>query len=104
MAKIHWIVYIVVGLFVSIMSWRLGYEKLFIFFYAGIIFVLAGIIKAVIDAKRKKKNEALSKIFKADAKEKPSQPLRYCLKCGDMVRAIEGKCPKCGTVVVVHGM
>ena len=59
MARIHWSVYIIIGTFVSVVSRIIDYDKLIFFFYVGIIFILAGIIKLVFNIKKEDKSKGI---------------------------------------------
>ena len=48
MAKIHGLVYIIVGLFVGIASYKINYQNLYIFFYLGMFFIALGVAKILI--------------------------------------------------------
>lgn len=92
MPKIHGLIYIAVGLFVSILSWRLDYNKLTFFFYAGLVFVLVGVIKLLLDLAKRK----------AGAKEKAHHRLhqiKYCPKCGNATKLHDRFCSRCGAMV-----
>ena len=93
MPKIHGLVYVFVGLFVSVLSWRLNYQKLIFFFYAGLIFVFAGIVKLTINFVKSKKNKTQNMHHKI---QRQSQRLKYCSKCGNVVRIQDRFCSKCG--------
>ncbi len=99
MAKIHWIIYIVIGLFVSILSWRLNYEKLIFFFYVGLFFILVGIIKLLISLINRKtsKKEIVHKVQHQTPKN--YQRFKHCRRCGNIVRISDSFCSKCGTRV-----
>ena len=53
----------------------------------------------------RKKNDSSKKdtneVIRQEPQQKPALLLRYCVKCGEMVRAIDTLCPKCGTKVVI---
>jgi len=53
MTKIHGIAYILVGAIVSFVSWKINFNNLIIFFYAGIAFGVIGLFKIFIDLARK---------------------------------------------------
>ena len=91
MAKIHWSVYIIVGLFVSIFSWRLDYVKLVFFFYAGLFFIFVGILKLVFNFIKNK----MSKEEKVQHKS-VQQHIKYCHNCGTALRHQAKFCTRCG--------
>ena len=89
--KINGLVYIIVGVFVAIASWRINFGKLLLFFYVGLLFVLIGIVKLSLG----KRNEA-----KAAVHHKPQQHqarFRYCPRCANILRPHDKFCSVCGT-------
>ncbi|MBI2657185.1 zinc-ribbon domain-containing protein [Candidatus Woesearchaeota archaeon] len=90
MAKIHWLAYIFVGLFVSIFSWRFDYEKFIFFFYAGWAFVFAGIVKLIF-------NFVKNKAGKKEAANKMHRSHKYCPSCGAAIHLHARFCTRCGT-------
>jgi len=88
-AKIHGLVYIIVGLFVAAASWEINFGKLLLFFYAGLAFILIGIIKLILG----KRNEA-----KAAVHHKPQHQarFRYCPRCANILRPHDRFCSVCG--------
>ena len=93
MAKIHGLLYVIVGLFVSIMSWKLDYQKLIFFFYAGLIFILFGVIKLIFNLVKNKANKSEEIHFKS---QHQTQRFKYCAKCGSPSRLQDKFCRKCG--------
>ena len=73
MAKVHGIVYITLGLFISIASWRIDKEKLIIFFYVGLFFVLIGAFKLVLNFIKNKANKQEKIQTKAQHEHHPAQ-------------------------------
>ncbi|MBS3104867.1 zinc ribbon domain-containing protein [Candidatus Woesearchaeota archaeon] len=94
MAKIHGLVYILVGLFVSIFSWRLNYEKLIFFFYAGWIFVFIGVVKLIFNLIKTKMNKK-EKIHHKSVQ----QHVKFCHNCGIALRQQAKFCARCGARV-----
>ena len=90
MAKVHGIVYIAVGIFVSIMSWKLNYEKLVFFFYAGLIFVFVGIAKLAFSLVKNKTSK------KENLRHRMHGNIKYCHNCGTALRLHHKFCVKCG--------
>ena len=95
MAKIHGLVYILVGLFVSISSWRLNYEKLIFFFYSGLFFIFIGILKLIFNLIKNK----TGKKEKIHAKSVQHQTHKYCHNCGTALRHQARFCTRCGARV-----
>lgn len=96
MAKIHGLVYILVGLLVSILSYRLNYEKLIFFFYAGLFFILVGISKLIfwfIKKQEKVQHQA------ANQARYQAHHYKRCHKCGSAVVFNGRFCSKCGAAV-----
>ena len=87
--KIHGLVYILVGLFVSFASWMVNFGKLLLFFYAGLLFILVGIVKLSLG----KRDEA-----KHAAHHKPQHQakFRYCPRCANILRPHDRFCSVCG--------
>lgn len=97
MAKIHWSIYILVGLFISILSWRLNYEKLIFFFYAGLIFIFIGIVKFIFGLL--KKRVAKEETMLHHKIQHQTQNVKYCHQCGSALRLHHRFCIRCGARV-----
>jgi ribosomal protein L32 len=103
MAKIHGIVYILIGAFVSIMSWRLNQEKLLFFYYAGYFFIFVGVLKLIFNLIKNKAEKPKTHISASHAAQhrpvvKPHtmQQIKYCHNCGTPLRLHHKFCIKCG--------
>ncbi len=97
MPKIHGLIYIAVGMLVSIMSYKLNYEKLILFFYIGLIFIFVGVVKLIfglIKNKASKKETAHHKI-----QQPQTHNIKYCHNCGTALRLHHRFCIKCGAKV-----
>lgn len=92
MAKIHGLVYVVVGLFVSVFSWKLNYEKLVFFFYIGLVFIVIGITKMILGLAKKRTDKTEKGHYKDNQKQR-----KYCPKCGNGLNAGDIFCSRCGT-------
>lgn len=102
MAKIHWAVYVIVGLFVSILSWKLDYQRFVVFFYAGLVFVFVGIAKLIFDLikNRADKTQSVHKArHRALSQLHHARHLKYCPKCGNVARVHDRFCSRCGAMV-----
>ena len=89
MAKIHWSVYVIVGLFVSVFSYKLNYEKLIFFFYIGLVFIVIGFTRMVLGwGKKGKEDDKHGKVR--------HQQVKYCPKCGNMLKLHDKFCTRCG--------
>ena len=92
MAKIHWIVYVLIGLFVAISSYLIDYKKLVFFFFTGWVFVCVGIAKSAINA-GENKNE------KMQMPHQRAHQYKHCPKCRNILRINDRFCGKCGASV-----
>ena len=91
MPKIHGILYITTGLFVSAVSWKLNYEKLVFFFYSGLLFTIIGAVKLIFSfIKSKGKNER-----KIHQKTHGQMQHKYCPQCGAALRMEQRFCGRC---------
>lgn len=116
MAKIHGLVYILIGAFVSIMSWKLNREKLLFFFYVGWAFVAIGVVKIIFNlasgrGEKPKANiqQAAHHAVQHNVQHKPSptrpqhpaipQQIKYCHRCRTPLRLHNKFCSNCGARV-----
>ncbi|MBI2541569.1 hypothetical protein HYV80_02575 [Candidatus Woesearchaeota archaeon] len=101
MAKIHGFVYILVGAFISIMSWKLNREKLIFFYYAGFVFVFIGVVKLIFSWIKTKANEPKTHVQHKTLKNHPIAPqqVKYCNKCRNVVKITDKFCNRCGARV-----
>ena len=101
MAKLHGLVYIVIGFFVSSVSWKISYDKLFLFFYAGLLFILFGTGKLIFGSKTNKEEKQKTAAQKIQHKAvyqttHQMQQFKRCLKCGNAARINDNFCSRCG--------
>lgn len=98
MAKIHGLVYIVVGLFVSILSLKLNYQRFIVFFYAGLVFIVFGVIKLIFNLIKSKSNKTKDVHHKIEHKQqiRSQQHFRYCPKCRNIMKLHDRFCSRCG--------
>lgn len=104
MAKIHGLIYIIVGLFISILSWKLTYQKFILFFYIGLIFVLVGAIKIILNFLKNKSQNKLQSAhqkmpYQLQQKHLQAQKFRRCHKCGNIMKLNDRFCSRCGVGV-----
>ncbi|MBI2659896.1 zinc ribbon domain-containing protein [Candidatus Woesearchaeota archaeon] len=106
MAKIHGLVYILVGAFVSIMSWRLNQEKLLFFYYAGYFFIFVGVVKLLFNwiKNNAEKPKVSAQQESHHAVHKPSHTstahqIKYCHNCRTPLRLHNKFCSNCGARV-----
>ena len=95
MAKVHGLVYIAVGSFVSIASWKIDYERFIFFFFIGLAFVLIGFGKIIFSLIKKKKG-------KKNLHDKGHAQLHrptYCSSCGSALKPYAKFCANCGARV-----
>lgn len=57
MAKLHWIVFVIVGIIFTFGSWMINRERFVLFFYAGFVFLLIGAIKIIYSGKESDASE-----------------------------------------------
>ena len=91
MPKINGLVYIAVGLFVSIMSYKLNYQKLIFFFYIGLLFVFVGVVKLIFGLIKRNVNKKES----AQQKTQHQAKIKYCHRCGNAMRLDARFCTRC---------
>mgnify|MGYP001594133448 CR=1 FL=1 len=103
MAKVHWTVYILIGLFISIMSWKLNYEKFIFFFYAGWVFVLVGTVKLIFSWIKNRTSKELVRTkqpqttqYKTLHRQTPQSNIKFCHNCGAALRLQHRFCIRCG--------
>ena len=95
MKTIHWSVYFIIGLFVSVASYRLNFQKLISFFYIGTIFIVVGIVKLIFGTANKKEDKSQ----KIQTQKQHMQNFKRCSRCGNIVRINDRFCGKCGARV-----
>jgi len=88
MAKIHGLVYIAAGLLVSVLSYKLNYQKLIFFFYAGLVFIFVGISKLIFSWIK-------NKTPKKEAAQRHQPNVKYCHNCGAPLRLNARFCTRC---------
>lgn len=83
MTKLHWIVFVITGLILTFGSWMINRERFVLFFYAGFVFLLIGIVKFIY-----KKNKMPNK---------PTYPnIKHCPRCRAPLRLDASFCYNCG--------
>ncbi len=91
MAKIHAIVYLILGAVISYVSLRIG-STFTVFFYIGLVFLGVGIAKLLIGFLLKKKETKPEK-----QSIRVTQPLwAHCPRCRSQVRTSDFFCWRCG--------
>lgn len=104
MAKIHGFIYIVIGLFIVLASWKINLNALIFFFYVGWIFVLIGIIKLVLGFGKNRDTKSPQQKIQHRNLAQPHQSLQHqqkhhykrCHRCGNVMRLSDRFCSKCG--------
>ena len=100
MAKIHGFVYLLVGFIVSIASYKINYERFKIFFYIGLLFIVIGAAKLVINFITKKgENKAPENKINRISQNNLLRRYKYCPRCRNIVRANDRFCSRCGAGV-----
>ena len=98
MTKIHGIVYFIIGVFVTAASYKINYDKLYFFFYIGLLFIIFGVAKIVIGFinKEEKKQIPLNKLNQNQLNKIPKQQYKRCQTCGNAARITDNFCSRCG--------
>lgn len=119
MVKIHGLVYIAIGIFISVFSYKTNYDKLIFFFYLGFVFIFVGIVKIIIFLIRKSSEEQkvpehhkeIPKHHQANVHHQPGlhhqqssqthrpHQYKYCSNCRNVVRITDKFCNRCGARV-----
>jgi len=99
MAKIHGIVYLIIGIFVTFASYKINYDKLYFFFYIGLLFIIYGVAQIVIGFinKEEKKESVRQNQFR----QTPNQQYKRCPTCGNVSRAQDNFCARCGARLLI---
>ena len=92
MVKIHGIAYILIGIFISIVSYSINIKNLYIFFYGGMFFIAYGVAKIVIKFITGQKEQQ-----KPQSMQKTHQSYKKCHRCGNIAKLTDRFCSKCGT-------
>ena len=108
MAKIHGIVYIIIGGAVAFASWAMSFESLKFFFYVGCVFVIIGMFKLVFKGMSDKEDKKIQK-YKEQKQASANNQIRQqpqrqinmqykrCHTCGNVMYARANFCSVCGT-------
>ena len=93
MTKIHGVVYILVGLIITGFSWYMlpkapGFR---LFIYAGLLFLLVGILKTPFNLKERRERLGIEK-----PKAMPRARSNFCSRCGSRASAFSQFCQNCG--------
>jgi len=90
-------IFFIVGLFISIASYKLNYEKLLFFFYAGWVFVFIGILKLVFNLMKNMTTKKEAIHHKAVHHQQSNT--KFCHQCGASLSLHHKFCTKCGARV-----
>jgi len=94
MVKIHWSVYIILGVAVLFTSYRIDSQKFRLFIWLGYLFLAIGVMKLGIwYVRRKKESPVEMRDVNVYAQQKRG---RFCPGCGGGLRGSETFCPGCG--------
>ncbi len=99
MAKIHGFVYLIIGIFVSLVSYFSKNEALKLFIYIGFLFGFIGIVKLFISSLSKKKEKPIKqhpKTFHKQPIPKQNSYTKYCPHCRNIIRVSDNFCSRCG--------
>ena len=103
MAKIHGVVYLLMGLFVAIASLMIDYNGMILFFYVGLAFALFGAVKIVSGFAKKNDTDSRQHNFNAPKTQHTGQHhpaahhYKRCHKCQNVMRLHDRFCSRCGT-------
>ena len=104
MVKIHWSIYLILGIGVLWASYRIDSQKFKLFIWLGYLFLIVGIAKLGIwFVNRKKESPVERKNVRRDMYQREVQQrrapqqktIRYCSGCGNGLRGYENFCPMC---------
>ena len=102
MVKIHGIIYILIGIFISIVSYLIDAQDLYIFYYGGMFFIAFGVAKIVLRfIAGGKEGQKDAKINQQKMQAHPVQSYKKCRRCGNVARLTDRFCPRCGTKMYV---
>ena len=101
MAKIPGIIYLIIGIFVAVASYEISYNKLYFFFYIGLIFIVYGVARIVIEfinkGEEKKVNSPNMRRNQLNqVKQTLKQQYKRCPNCGNVARGYDNFCARCG--------
>lgn len=104
MVKIHGLAYIIIGAVVAFFSYKLDPQKMQLFMYLAILFVIIGIGKLLIDASKKpKKKPVRTHQVHRQPQQQPmqnpharQQVAHFCHFCGTGVHNFQNFCHNCG--------
>ena len=97
MSGIHGIIYIIVGLTISIYSWFLDRKKFFVFIILGGMFVLVGLGKWIFNKNRNpRQKKHTANQYKHPIQSFEQNIAAYCHSCGNAIRHFDNFCSRCG--------
>lgn len=106
MTKIHGIAYIIIGIFVLVISTT--NEKFIVFYYVAWAFITFGAIKLIINFIKKKmgvdnavKPKPHQRILSQQqhkVQHQQTQHLKRCTRCGNVMRLHDRFCSRCGAI------
>ena len=98
MTKIHWVAYLLIGSFVSLVSF-FRYESLKFFFYAGVLFIAVGIVKLVFSITKDKDEKVRANEQLYTNKVQHHHQFKYCSRCRNVLKIHDRFCSRCGSRV-----
>ena len=103
MAKIHGLVYLLVGGFISYVSWIISFDNLKLFFYLGFVFAGIGIVKIFFAMSRKDEKEKqhegkkpMSAQQHRNISNNQRSQFKRCQRCYNVMRLQDNFCSLCG--------
>lgn len=96
MAKLSGFTYLIIGLFVGLVSYFSKNPSLKFFIYIGFVFGVIGIIKIFITGISKKNEKPKAIHYHKISHKEQSMFTKYCQRCGNLVRNFDNFCSRCG--------
>lgn len=102
--EIHWFFWLLIGIAVAVTSFIVG-EKLIVFFYIGLLFIILGIGKLIYNYitnndVKETKTIARDIYYRPESQQLHKQQLStgsiFCRNCGSKLRTTDNFCYKCG--------
>ena len=100
MVKIHWSVYLILGIGVLVASYKIDSQSFRLFIWVGYLFLVIGVAKLVFWFITNKKESSLDKkeLRREIQQNAPKGHglSRYCMRCGVPLKGNENFCSSCG--------
>ena len=109
MAKINGIVYMITGLIIILVSWKVDRKKLLVFIYAGYIMIVVGVVKLFFIRKSGLKEKVGKTMHPSHSNiqqthqtksHRPVNESKRCLRCSNVLSSYDKFCNKCGARII----